>query len=278
MKQKRLLLVLLLTVLTGSLAGYSALRYLQQQPTSMLPVPDSRRAPEVVVAARDLPVGHMMSEDDVITVRWPPEAVPAGYLGSPGLVVGRGLITAVRRHEPVLDGKLASPGSGGGLPIVIPEGMRALAVRVDEVVGVAGFVLPGTRVDVLLTITPNTGSQEPVTRIILQNVQALTAGQAIQRDDDGKAMTVPVVTLLVLPEQAERLVLATTQGRIHLALRSMLDVDEVSTSGARVASLLQESGAEPPRRVVTGQAPTRPVPTTTIIESLRGGTRTLIEF
>src|SRR5690606_16244523 len=154
--------------------------------------------------------------------------LPVGYYGSSAEVIGRGLITPVAANEPLMATKLADIESGGGLPIVIPEGMRALSVRVDEVIGVAGFVLPGTRVDVLLTITPPTGTNQiPVTRIILQTIQTLASGQTIQRDADGTPQTVSVVTLLVSPDQAERLALASTEGRIQLALRNTLDMASV---------------------------------------------------
>ncbi len=142
-----------------------------------------------------------------------------------------------RTNEPILDAKLADAAEGGGLPPLIPPGMRALSVRVDEVVGVAGFVTPQTRVDVILTITPS-GSSDARSKVILQNIRALAAGQEIRRDEDGKPMTVTVVTVLVTPEQAEKLVLASTQGRIQMALRNMLDLDEVDTPGERVSGLL----------------------------------------
>jgi pilus assembly protein CpaB len=145
---------------------------------------------------------------------------------------------------------------------------------VDDVIGVAGFVLPSTRVDVLVTLTPP-GSSDTASRVILQNVRAVAAGQQIQRDQEGTPMTVTVITLLVTPENAERLVLAASQGRIQMALRNTLDVDSTDTSGSRVSGLLLG-----PRRPVvarSGAAPT-PEPPPSVIEIFRGGVRTLVSY
>ena len=145
--------------------------------------------------------------------------------------------------EPVLESKLADLAAGGGLPPLIPEGMRALSVRVDEVIGVAGFVTPQTRVDVILTMTP-IGSDDPVSKVILQNVQALAAGQVIQRNEEGEPMLVTVVTVLVTLEEAEKLVLATNQGRIQMALRNTLDLEEIETPGERASQIGRASCRE----------------------------------
>jgi pilus assembly protein CpaB len=179
--------------------------------------------------------------------------------------------------------KLADRESGGGLPIVIPEGMRALSVRVDEVIGVAGFVMPGTRVDVLLTITPRQGDQQPITRIILQNIQTLASGQTIQRDANGTPQTVSVVTLLVTPDQAERLTLAANEGRIQLALRNTLDLGDVQTSGVRTDALVsaprapQAAGSGTTVRVAAPAAASQGT-SSAVIEVYRGGERTLSTF
>jgi pilus assembly protein CpaB len=153
--------------------------------------------------------------------------------------------------------------------------MRAVAVEVDEVVGVAGFVLPGTRVDVLATVMPGSNRAEITTRIILQNVRALAADQKYQQDIQGEPQYVTVVTLLVTPDQAEVLTLAATEGRIQLALRNTLDVAEIETSGRRIASLITVSRPRPttsaPRPVV------QPDPER-VIESFQGGSRTLLKF
>jgi pilus assembly protein CpaB len=273
MRQRRIVMILAMAVIAAAVAGFSTLRFLSTRPVTAVTLPSARKA-TVVLASRDLPVGHRVAAEDVRTVEWPAELVPAGYHTQTADVVGRGLITRVRANEPMLAAKLAEPGSGAGLPITIPEGMRAMSIPVDQVVGVAGFVTVGTRVDVLLTIQPP-GQNESTTQIILQNLTVLSAGQVYQRDDRGEPVTVNVVTLMVSPEQAERLSLATSQGRIQLALRNMLDIENAVTRGIRTSGLL--NGTAP--RAATG---TRPAgaqrPAAASVEMYKGGTRSIQRF
>ncbi|MBA2556530.1 MAG: Flp pilus assembly protein CpaB [Chloroflexi bacterium] len=277
MRNLRPWLMLLLALVSGGLAAYMALRYLRQQASPLMAA--APRAGQVALATRDLAVGTVLTPQDVKLVEWPGNAVPAGYISSADAAVGRGVIATVRTNEALLDSKLAMKEAGGGLPIAVGEGMRALSVRVDDVVSVAGFVVPGTRVDVLLTIQPP-GSNETQTRVILQNVATLAAGQQIQRDKDGKPQTVTVITLLVTPEQAERLTLASNQGRIQLALRNTLDTLTTDTPGVLASGLLGAKRAAGPRRPSRG-GPVQPVeaaPAPTIIEGYNGGVRTLLKF
>ncbi|MBX6365245.1 MAG: Flp pilus assembly protein CpaB [Gemmatimonadetes bacterium] len=155
--------------------------------------------------------------------------------------------------------------------------MRAVSFRVDEVVQVAGFVVPGTHVDLVLTITPP-GETQPITKIVMQNLQVLTAAQSIQKDADGKAMPVGVVTVLVTPEQAEKLILATQQGRIQLALRNTLDVKDATTSGIRPAALLSGAGPAPSRGRAVARSAAAPAPRTNAVEVIQGGVRSLKTF
>lgn len=273
MRQQRIVMILGLAVIAAAVAGFSTLRFLSTRPVTTVTAPSARKA-TVVLASRDLPVGHRIAVEDVRTVEWPADLVPAGFHTQTADVVGRGLITGVRTNEPLLASKIAEPGSGAGLPIVIPEGQRAMSIPVDQVVGVAGFVIPYTRVDVLLTIQPPGGS-ETVTQIILQNLTVLTAGQVMQRNEAGDPITVNVVTLMVSPEQAERLSLATSQGRIQLALRNMLDIDDAVTTGIRTSALLNGLGRRgtPVARPAgaRGQAPAS-------VEMYKGGTRSIQRF
>jgi pilus assembly protein CpaB len=273
MRQRRIVLILGLAVIAAAVAGFSTLRFLSTRPVTTVVAPSARKA-MVVLATRDLPVGHPVTAEDVRTVEWPAELVPDGYQTQTADVVGRGLITAVRTNEPLLASKLAERGSGGGLPIMIPEGMRAMSIAVDQVVGVAGFVIPQTRVDVLLTIQPP-GQSETVTQIILQNLTILTAGQVVQRNDAGDPITVNVVTLMVTPAQAERLSLATSQGRIQLALRNMLDIEDATTTGIRTSALLngQTRRSTPVARPAGAQ---RQAPSS--VEMYKGGTRSIQRF
>jgi pilus assembly protein CpaB len=169
------------------------------------------------------------------------------------------LIVSMVKNEPVLNAKLASKEAGAGLPPVIPEGMRAVSVRVNEVIGVAGYVLPGTRVDVVATASPNGQPQDATSKVILSNVQVLTAGTRMEQDQEkGKPLQVTVVTLLVYPEQSERLALASTEGKIQLALRNPLDQGAPETPGMKQAVLLGNvKAAAPARTMASNTKPSR---------------------
>ncbi len=234
---------------------------------------------QVVVAVRPMPVGSIVGEQDVKLVEWSGNILPTGSFASLPEVTGRGLIVPIEENEPVLAGKLAAKGAGGGLPVIIDEGMRAFSMAVDQVIGVSGFVGPNTHVDVLLTLTASPSLREPTTKVIMQNLRILAAGESIQQDKEGKPLNVPVVTLLVTPEQAETLGLATGQGRIQLALRSTFDTVNVKTTGAPVSSLMGAPGRRAPasRRAAAVRA-SEPEPTSTTVEVYRGGQRTLQKF
>src|SRR5215216_5322192 len=269
MRRMRLWIVLLLAVTSGLLAAMLALRYLRQQASPLA----SRAAQpgKIALAARNLPVGATILATDVKLIDWPGAAMPLGYLGSINDAVGRGIITPVAENEPLLAAKTSTKDAGGGLPIIIRDGMRAVSVKVDEVIGVAGFVLPGTRVDVLLTLDKNDNRPQAITKTLLQNVQTLAAGQSVTRDKEGKPQTVTVITLLVSPDNAELLALAAKEGRLQLALRNTLDTLAVSTSAAR-ADKLTPNAASPssnrPQR--TRSATPAPRANPTVVEGYRG--------
>src|SRR5262249_14139014 len=154
-------------------------------------------------------------------------------------VKGRGLVLPVIQNEPILPMKLAAKDAGAGLPPAIPPGLRAVSVRVNEVIGVAGYVLPGTHVDVVATVSPTDQHPDTTTKVILTNVQVLAAGTKIDRETDkNKPIPVTVVTLLVNPEESERLTLAASEGKIQLALRNPLDREAPVTHGIRPAALM----------------------------------------
>src|ERR671921_1278689 len=167
-KKSRPWFMLLLALTSGVVAALLALRYLRERTTPLMAA-EPKRA-NIVLTARSLPVGAVLTERDLKVVSWPGDAVPSGYLRSVKDAVGRGIIPPVAENEPLLAAKMSTKDAGGGLPIIIRDGMRAVSVRVDEVIGVAGFVIPGTRVDVLLTLDNNSGRQQAVTRTLLQNV------------------------------------------------------------------------------------------------------------
>jgi len=268
-------LMLAAALASGGLAALLAMRYLQQKATPLAAQPIRSN---MVVAARGLPVGTIVSEQHVKTIEWTGGALPLGYIGSPQEVVGRGLMSDLQENEPILESKLAPKGAGGGLPIIINEGMRGLTMRVNEVSGVAGFVTPNTRVDVLLTMEDKANAGEPSTRIIMQDMRVLAAGQSIQPDKEGKPQPVPVVTFLVSPQQAETLALASQQGSIQLALRNQLDTMEVKTSGTRRSALMRGPGGAPVRRAATRGPVPAPQPAAQVVEVYRGGVRTLMRF
>jgi pilus assembly protein CpaB len=234
-----------LAVLLGGLAALLALQVMR---TDAAPVDSAGQIEtvEVIVADRDLPFGALVSVDDIRTVRWPADAVPDGFSRSASDVVGRGLLGPVRRNEPLLSSKLALPGSGAGLSINIPEGQRAMTFRVDDIVGVAGFIRPGHRVDVMVTVGPEAGGGQPTTKQVLQNVEVAATGHTIEPNPQGEPEQVPNVTLHLTPEQGERLIMAAGNGRIQLALRNPLDGDSIETPGVRLNQLLALAPAPRP--------------------------------
>jgi pilus assembly protein CpaB len=233
---------------------------------------------QVAVAARDLPLGTILGPADIHMIGWLGETVPPGYLHSAQDAVGRGLISSVKTNEMLLETRLAPRGAGGGLSVTIPDGQRAVSVRVDDVIGVAGFILPGTRVDVVVTLPPEPQLDQKLSlsQIVLQNVQVLAVGQVVQQDAQGKPITVSVITLLVSPKDAETLVLASNEGKIQLALRNTLDLADIRTSGASVRTLLpgQRSTADVAARTRTPS----PEAVGTVVEAYKGGVRTLVKF
>jgi len=200
----------------------------------------------IVVAAHNLEIGSMLRETDLTLGVWN-GALAKGMISAKGSIIGRGVVSPIYEGEPILDYRLALPGAGAGLAATIPAGMRACAVKVNDVVGLAGFVVPGMRVDVLVTgtSTNTTTPSGPKVKTLLQNIQVLSAGQNIQKDAEGKPVEVQVVNLLVTPEQAEILSLASNETRIQLVLRNPLDNEMAKVPGTGMASLFNDQGPEP---------------------------------
>ena len=233
--RNRIFAVLVIAIVAGGSLAYGTYNFMQAQPVKSVEMPTQ----PVVVAAANLPLGTAIKKEDLQVVAFPMGSVPEGTFSQPAELLGRGLIVPVVKNEPILNAKLAAKEAGAGLPPVIPEGMRAVSVRVNEVVGVAGYVLPGTRVDVVATASASGAGNDMVSKVVLANVQVLTAGTRLEQDQEaGKPMQVTVVTLLVNPEQAERLALASTEGKIQLALRNPLDQGSPATPGIRPAGLM----------------------------------------
>ena len=239
---------------------------------------------DLVVAAQPLAVGVEIKPSHLKLARVARDRVPEGPFGKIEEVVGRAVVSNVLMNEPVNTARLAERGSGFGLATAIPAGMRAVAVKVNEVVGVAGFVLPGMRVDVLVTVRPP-GDAPARIATILQNVPVLSAGQHIQPDASGKAVNVPVVTLLVTSEQAEILTLAGNEGKIQLVLRNSADLALGKAPGRQLSELYGQGpkaaaparprpvAAAPPREPPPAPPPAPPAPEEVVV--IRGTTRSV---
>ncbi|HUO16046.1 MAG TPA: Flp pilus assembly protein CpaB [Verrucomicrobiae bacterium] len=239
MNRTRLLMIGVLALALGLLASIYVYKNLQARNGGSEPGFD------VIVAADDLQVGTRVEDHDIKIIKIAGADVPPGAPRRKSDVVGHGVIIPIAKGEFILPNKLAGENAGAGLPALIPPGMRAVSVRVNEVVSVAGFVTPGTRVDVLLTGTPN-GSTDPQTTTVLQNVAVLASGHTLERTATGEAQNTPVITLLVSPDDAERLALASAQGHIQLALRNPLDTRAEDVAAANERQLYKGVAAPAP--------------------------------
>ena len=210
---------------------------------------------QIVVAAQGVSVGSLLQEADLRLAPWP-RAVPLqGSFQRISDVVGRGVVTPMVLNEPILESKLAATGAGGGLTATIPDGMRAVGVKVNDVIGVAGFVVPGSRVDIILSGSPARNGEVEMSKVFLENIQVLAAGQNVTNDANGKPQNVQVVTLLVTPEDSEKLALASVDGRIQLSLRNPLDLDRMDPKAVRRESLYGASSASPEKPPAPAPAP-----------------------
>ena len=288
---RRLLIILLCALAVSTATSYLVYRMVGKQVAARMN-PETQIS-SIMVAARNLELGTVIAAADVKTGNWV-GSLPKNISVKPESLIGRGVVSAVYEGEPIMENRLAAPGSGGGMAATIPHGMRACAVRVDEVVGVAGFVLPGMRVDVLISGNPPgadaaAGSQ---VKTLLQNIQVLSAGANIQKDNEGKPVQVQVVNLLVTPDQAELLSLAGNQTKIQLILRNPLDTQVTKTSGSAMAALFAGGNAPAPVRSQRPRAASSPVKSTPppaqivtpvapgfyFVEVLNGGKRSESKF
>jgi pilus assembly protein CpaB len=278
----RTLLVLAIALIVATIASVSIYKVVQRIPERQVEV----ATVHAVVAAKPMAMGTLLTADDVKVVGWPAKTPLSGGFSDAKAVVDRGLVAAVVENEPITESKLAPVGVGGGLPPSIPTGMRAISVKVNEVIGVAGFVVPGTRVDVVVTIQRQTqqGGQDSMSRIVVAGVQVLTAGTKIeQTKKDGEPIPSSVVTLLVTPEDAEKIALASNEGHITLTLRNPVDTKPAETQGVKLASLMGAPEPPPVVKVVKNQkvavAPKpaveeKPVRSVYTVETIRAAKRT----
>jgi pilus assembly protein CpaB len=229
---------------------------------------------DVIVAANDMQVGAKLQDGDIRMVKVPASVVPPNSFRSRSQIIGRGVILPIQKGEFILPSKLAAENAGSGLPALIPPGMRAVSVRVNEVVAVAGFVIPGTRVDVLLTGNPM-GANEPQTTTVLENVAVIAAGQRLERNAAGEPQSTPVITLLVSPDDAQKLTLASSQGHIQLSLRNPVDTKKVDIASMKATGLYKNVvpvalPAPHPKPAKIAKAPAPAPPDAYKVEVIRG--------
>jgi pilus assembly protein CpaB len=236
MRNKRFFIVLTGALLFGVLAAFSVSRYLSSAQAF------SKDLKRVVVARVAIPVGTKLVAEQLMVVQFSQESAPDGAFEAPEKLVGRVAVTNLAVRDPVIESRLAPEGTAGGLSAIIPEGYRAMTVKVDDVVGINGFIMPGTLVDVVVVITPTeptAGQAGPISKIVLQNIKVLANGQNIDKPENQRdANSVKAVTLLVTPEQAEKLALATSEGKLPVVLRNSLDQGDEQTKGIDKRTLL----------------------------------------
>jgi pilus assembly protein CpaB len=304
MRNKRFFIVLVGALIFGVLAAVSVSKYLSSAQAY------SKNLNRIAVAKVAIPIGTKILPEQVMVVQFPKESTPDGAFENPEKLAGRVAITNIAPREPITESKIAPEGTAGGLSAMIPEGYRAMTVKVDDAVGISGFIQPGTLVDVVVVIDPDAqaGMQNPISKIVLQNIRVLANGQNLDKPDDEKqANSVKAVTLQVTPEQAEKLALAANEGKLQLVMRNQIDQGDEQTPGVNKRSLLtgekasqqpepgslkseqpkQESAPRPVRRVRVEQsaepkpaaaAPTpQPAPRTSV-EMIEGSKKRAVDF
>ena len=297
MRNKRFFIVLVGALIFGVLAAVSVSKYLSSAQAY------TKNLNKVAVAKVAIPIGSKIIPEQIMVVQFPKESTPDGAYDSAEKLAGRVAVVNIAAREPITEARLAAEGTAAGLSAIIPEGYRAMTVKVDDAAGISGFIQPGTLVDVVVTIDPEGNSrQNPISKIVLQNIKVLASGQNIDKpEDEREAKSVKAVTLQVTPEQAEKLALAATEGKLQLVMRSQIDQGNEETPGANKRNLLggdtampvpepgslkseQPKGeAKPARRRVSVSNPTvtapAPQPTPrTQVEMIEGAKKRNVEF
>ena len=242
MRNKRFFVVLAGALVFGLLAAVSVSRYLSTAQAL------GKDMGKVAVAKVAIPIGTKIIPEQVALVQFPKESMPDGTFDTVDKLTGRVAVVNIAAREPITDARLAPEGTAGGLSAVIPEGYRAMTVKVDDVVGISGFIMPGTLVDVVVVITPEDAAngRGPISKIVLQNIKVLANGQNIDKPENQRdANSVKAVTLQVTPEQAEKLALASSEGRLQLVMRNSIDQGDEETTGVNKRTLLGGDHALP---------------------------------
>jgi pilus assembly protein CpaB len=248
--------ILLLAIIIGALAAALVYRYVRGQQERMEAALRAAHSTAVssttlpvVVASETIPIGTTIEPSKVKVVGWPSDALPEGAIADPALASGHVARLTIEKNQPVTQGQFVDQ-AAGLLPLLITEGMRGMSVKVDNVTGVSGFITPNSRVDVLIAATPESGGEknEMRSKIVLQDIKVLATGMSIEQRDN-KPVEVPTVTLLVSPQDAEKLTLATREGPVQLALRNYRDEETVTTPGASLPALFGKLEAPKPPEV-----------------------------
>ena len=299
MRNKRFFLVLVGALIFGVLAAVSVSRYLSSAQAY------TKNLNKIAVAKVAIPIGSKIIPEQIMVVQFPKESTPDGAFETPEKLAGRVAVMNIAAKEPITESRLAPEGTAAGLSAIIPEGYRAMTVKVDDAAGISGFIIPGTLVDVVVVIDPREGSgmQDPISKIVLQNIKVLANGQNIDKPkDEREANSVKAVTLQVTPEQAEKLALASSEGKLQLVMRSQIDQGDEQTPGVNKRGLLSgekatqapepgslkseqpKSEAKPVRRVSVAPKPVQtaapaPQPTPrTQVEMIEGAKKRNVEF
>ena len=257
MRNKRLIIALAAAVVFGLFAAVSVSRYLANAQAY------TKNLSNVVVAKVEIPVGSRIIKEHLGVAQFPRNVAPDGaFTVIDEKLVGRVVVTRIGPKEPITESRLAPVGAAGGLSSVIPEGFRAMTVKVDDVVGVSGFIMPGTLVDVVVVTAPpkTSGQEEMVSKIVLQNIKVLASGQNIDKPKNDREVerAVKAVTLQVTPEQAEKLALASSEGKLQLVMRNSVDQGDEVTPGANKSTLLSGERAQPVPEPGLGNKETKP--------------------
>jgi pilus assembly protein CpaB len=243
MRNKRFFIVLVGALIFGVLAAVSISKYLSSAQAY------TKNLNKIAVAKVAIPIGSKIIAEQIMVVQFPKESTPDGAFDSPEKLAGRVAVMNIGAREPITEARLAPEGTAAGLAAVIPEGYRAMTVKVDDAAGISGFIIPGTMVDVVVTIDPREGSgmQDPISKIVLQNIKVLANGQNIDKpENEREANSVKAVTLQVTPEQAEKLALASSEGKLQLMMRNQVDQGDEQTKGINKRSLLTGDAAVTP--------------------------------
>ena len=237
MRNKRLIIALLAAITFGLVAAVSVSRYLASAAAY------TKNLRTVVVAKVEIPMGSRIIAEQLTTADFPRSVAPDGaFQVIDDKLIGRVVVSRISAREPVTENRLAPVGAAGGLSSVIPDGYRAMTVKVDDVVGVSGFINPGTLVDIVVVISPpkKTGQEDMISKIVLQNIKVLASGQNIDKPKNEREVerAPKAVTLQVTPEQAEKLALASSEGKLQLVMRNSIDQTDAATPGANKSTLL----------------------------------------